>query len=108
MYDLTLTHTNTDIPIADTLSRKFLSETYPQLSAGMDLNVHMVVSNSRISSRRMVEVKTATQADPQMKVVMQLVQDCRPEIRKSCPAGKISWIDFTLTSLSDVRFTFCF
>ena len=91
-YDLTLTHIpGKDIPIADTLSRKFLSDTYPQLSAGMDLHVHMVVSSSRMSSRRMEEVKTATQADPQMKVVMQLVHDGWPESRKSCPTQALEY-----------------
>ena len=53
-YDLSLTHIpGKDIPNADTLSRKFVSFTYPQLSAGMDLHVYMIVSNSRMSSRRM-------------------------------------------------------
>ena len=80
-----------DIPNADTLSRKFLSDTFPQLLAGIDLHVHIVVANSRMSSRRMNEVKTAAQADPQMKVVMQLVHNGWPDIRKSCPTQALEY-----------------
>ena len=91
-YDLILTHIpGKDIPIADTMSKKFLSETYPQLSAGMDLLVHMVVSNNRMSSRRMDAIKTATQADPQIKVMMQLVHDGWPESWKLSPKQALEY-----------------
>ena len=62
-YDLTLTHImGKDIQIH--CHGSVLLDIHPQLSAGMDLHVHTVVSNNQMSNRRMDEIKTATQADP--------------------------------------------
>lgn len=57
----------------------------------MDLHVHMVVSNSRMSSRRMDEVTTATQADHQIKVVTQLVHDSWPTSWKLSPKQALEY-----------------
>lgn len=82
-YNTELTHIpGMDIPIANTLSRKFLPDTYLQLTEGMDLHVHTVISSLRMSGRRMEEARSATQADPQMKVLMNVIQYALPECRK--------------------------
>ena len=36
------------IPLADTLSRKYLPDTYPDLSKGLDMHVHSVVFNPSV------------------------------------------------------------
>ncbi|XP_062600865.1 uncharacterized protein K02A2.6-like [Saccostrea cucullata] len=91
-YDLKLTHIpGKDIPIADTLSRKFLPDTYPQLTAGMDLHVHTVMSSTRMSDRRLEEVRLATQADPQMKILMNIIHDGWPDKRKKCPSQALEY-----------------
>ncbi len=41
------------IPVADTLSRKFVSDTYPELAEGMDTHVHTVISSLPISDRKL-------------------------------------------------------
>lgn len=82
-YNTELTHIpGMDIPIANNLSRKFLPDTYLQLTEGMDLHVHTVISSLRMSGRRMEEARSATQADPQMKVLMNVIQYALPECRK--------------------------
>ena len=49
-YDLDIKHVSgRDIPLADTLSRKFLPDTYPELSEGLDLHVHTVFSTISVS-----------------------------------------------------------
>ncbi|XP_061167817.1 uncharacterized protein LOC133176762 [Saccostrea echinata] len=92
-YDLKLMHIpGKDIPIADTLSRKFLPDTYPQLTAGMDPHVHTVMSSSRVSDRRLEEVRLATQADPQMKILIIIIHDGWPEKRKKkCPSQALEY-----------------
>ena len=52
-----------DIPVADTLCRKFLSDTYPELTEGLNDNVHAVMSNLPISDRKMDMLRTATATD---------------------------------------------
>lgn len=52
------------------------------LPEGMDVHVHTVISSLRFSGRRMEEARSATQADPQMKVLMSVTQYAWPECRK--------------------------
>ena len=47
------------IPLADTLSRKYLPDTFPELSEGMDLHVHSVVSNLPFSDGKLQELVEA-------------------------------------------------
>ena len=63
-YDLDIKHVSgRDIPLADTLSRKFLPETYPELSEGLDLHVHTVFSTISVSDRKLEQVRQATRND---------------------------------------------
>ncbi|KAH3824519.1 hypothetical protein DPMN_126356 [Dreissena polymorpha] len=44
-YDMTLEHkAGTQIPLADTLSRHYMSDTYPELSEATNVHVHMVIA----------------------------------------------------------------
>lgn len=54
-----------DIPVADALSRKFLSDTFPELSDSMDALVHSVMSSIPISDTRLDESLVIMSADPQ-------------------------------------------
>ena len=49
------------IPVADTLSRRYVSDTYPELSKGMDLHVNTVLSSLPISDRKVREIKAHTE-----------------------------------------------
>ena len=60
-YDLDIKHVSgRDIPLADTLSRKFLPDTYPELSEGLDLHVHTVFSTISVSDRKLEQVRQVT------------------------------------------------
>ena len=73
-----------DIPVADTLSRKFLSDTYPELTEGLNDHVHAVMSNLPISDRKMDMLRTATATDVQMQKLKQTVLDGWPDTRSDC------------------------
>ena len=80
-YDIDIQYVRgSDIPVADTLSRKFLS-TYRR--AGWS-HVHAVVSNLPISDRKMDLLRTATAADIIMQKLKRLVLDGWPDTRSDC------------------------
>ncbi len=74
-----------NIPVADTLSRKFVADTYPELSEGMEAHVHTVMSNLPISDRKLQEIRENTNADPQLVILKQTILSGWPRDRKSCP-----------------------
>ncbi|XP_062569483.1 uncharacterized protein LOC134231536 [Saccostrea cucullata] len=74
--------------------KKFLKYLYGrevQLPAGMDLHVHTVMSSTRMSDRRLEENKSATPADPQMKMLQNIIHDGWPEKRKKCPSEALEY-----------------
>ena len=73
-----------DISVADTLSRKFLSDTYPELTEGLDDHVHALMSNLPISDRKIDMLRTATGTNVQMQKLKQTIQDGWPDIRSDC------------------------
>ena len=84
-YDIDIQYVRgRDIPVADTLSRKFLSDTYPELTEGLDDHVHAVMSNLPISDRKMDMLRTATATDVQMQKLKQTVLDGWPDTRSDC------------------------
>ena len=73
-----------DISVADTLSRKFLSDTYTELTEGLDDHVHAVMSNLPISDRKMDMLRKATATNVQMQKLKQTVLDGWPDTRLDC------------------------
>ena len=84
-YDIDIQYVRgRDIPVADTLSRKFLSDTYPEFTEELDDHVHAVMSNLPISDRKMDMLRTATATDVQMQKLKQTVLDGWPDTRSDC------------------------
>ena len=81
------------IPVADTLSRRYVSDTYPEISEGMDLHVH-VLSSLPISDRKMKEIKAHTEQDPQMDQLKQVMLKGWPEERHRCPEQVLDYWNF--------------
>ena len=75
-----------DIPVADTLSHKFLSDTYPEITEGMDVQIHAVMSSIPISDQKMETVRKATDTDVQMQELKRTVLDGWLDNRSDCPA----------------------
>ena len=64
-YNIVLHHLlGKGIPVADTLSRKFLPDTYPKLPEGMDLQVHTVLASLPVSDQRLEDSRSVTDNDP--------------------------------------------
>lgn len=85
-YDLEVVHLpGKDIPVADTLSRKYLPDTYPHLSDGMDVHVNMVMSSLPISDERLQEIQVATDRDEQLYTLKKTILEGWPDNRKQCP-----------------------
>ena len=87
-YDIELTHLpGKAIPLADTLSRKSLPDTYPHLSEGMDIQVHGVISNIPMSDQKMTLIRQHTESDSQLILLRKTILDGWPDNRKDCPAS---------------------
>ena len=96
------------IPVADTLSRNFVKSTSisGSLQEMMNAQVHLVVSNTCLSDRKMNEMKTATGKDPQMQLLAETILKGWPDAKRKCP-GEIAdyWnIRDELSVMEDVIF----
>ncbi|XP_063448166.1 uncharacterized protein K02A2.6-like [Mytilus trossulus] len=86
-YELDVVHLpGKCIPVADTLSRKFLSDTYPGLSDSFEAQVHMIFSSLPISDRKIKEIEKATLSDPQFDILKSVILEGWPQCRSECPA----------------------
>ena len=73
------------IPLADTLSRKFLPDTYPEICDGMDVQVHSIMTNIPISDQKMDMIRKSIESDTQMQSLKQTILDGWPENRTDSP-----------------------
>ncbi|XP_052797485.1 uncharacterized protein K02A2.6-like [Mya arenaria] len=101
-YDLDIKHyPSKQVPVADTLSRNFLNETFPELSQGMDMQVHMVMSHLPVSDRKLNELKDKTSQDETLVLLKQTILQGWPTSRKMCPSQILPFWNFRdeLTSI---------
>ena len=82
------------IPVADTLSRNFMPDTYKDLANGIEAHVHTVVSNAPVSDRKIKKIQEATQSDPQFQVLKNTILMGWPESRKDCPPTIIEYWNY--------------
>lgn len=85
-YNFTIVHRpGKDIPVADTLSRKSLSDQDMSLTEGMDIQVHTVYSSLPVSDSKLEEIRVETEKDPQFQKLQEVIQNGWPEEKKKCP-----------------------
>lgn len=72
------------IPVLDTLSRKSVSDTCPNLSESLEVQVNMVISNLPVSDRKLQEISMQTGQDEQLLVLKQVIFDGWPICWKQC------------------------
>lgn len=85
-YDKEIIHVSgKSIPVADTLSRNYLSDTYTELCDGMDVHVHSVISNIPIRGQKMDTIKSSVELDSEMQALKQIILIGWPEKRNECP-----------------------
>ena len=91
-YDLEVTFIpGTKIPVADTLSRKYLPNTYPKYSKGMDSHVHSILSQLPITDRKLDEIRIATANDLDLQALIKVIQHGWPEERRFCQPSLIEF-----------------
>lgn len=83
-----------EIPVPDTLSRKSLSDTYPSLSEGLDVQVNMVISSLPVSDRKLQEIKAQTEQDEQLSLLKKVIQDGWPVYRNQCQPEILDFWNF--------------
>ena len=86
-YDATVVHCpGKDIPLADTLSRKFLENNDSSISDCADVMVHMVMTILPSSDVWLRELPDALQKDLQVQALCATILSGEPDARKECPA----------------------
>ena len=84
-YDIQVKHlSGKQIPVADTLSRKFTSDTFPTLSESLECHVNVVMSCISVSDRKLQEIQQETEMDMQMCNFKRVIMDGWPEFKKQC------------------------
>ena len=73
------------IPVADTLYRKFLPDTHPKLAEGRDLHVHTVLASLPVSDKKLENIRSVTDNDPQLLTLQNVILSGCPESRKGSP-----------------------
>ena len=85
-YDLDVTFKpGSQIPVADTLSRNFVQDTFPEFAKGMNAHVHTILSSIPISDCKLEEVRRETELDEQLQLLRDTILDGWPDARNSCP-----------------------
>ena len=85
-YSFNLVHVPVkQIPVADTLSRKFLAQTMAELSQGIEAQVHLVHTNIPVSDKRLEQIRLSTQSDPQFQTLTKYILEGWPDSRTDCP-----------------------
>ena len=94
-YDLQLKHfPSKQVPVADTLSRHFVSDTFPELSQGMDTQVHMVMSNLPVSDRKMQELRVKTSQDETLVTLRDTILQGWSHSRNKCPVSLLPYFNY--------------
>ncbi|XP_056017382.1 uncharacterized protein K02A2.6-like [Ostrea edulis] len=94
-YDLDVIYIpGTKIPLANTLSRKHLPNSYPQYSKGMDSHVHSIISRVPITSRMLDDIHIATANDQDLQTLIKTILNGWPTERKSCDSSLIEFWNY--------------
>ncbi|XP_062610827.1 uncharacterized protein K02A2.6-like [Saccostrea cucullata] len=84
-YNLKLVHVpGKQIPVADTLSRKYLPHTMPELSKGIEAQLHLVHENMQVSDCRLEQIRLSTESDPQFQTLTKFILEGWPDLRRNC------------------------
>jgi hypothetical protein len=96
-YDIVVKHKpGKDIPVADTLSRLFLSNAAETdtIMSDFDYHVHAVMSHMPVSDRKFEQIKFNTHKDDQLMVLKEVILKGWPEKRNKCPHTVLNFWNF--------------
>nr|XP_023660029.1 uncharacterized protein K02A2.6-like [Paramormyrops kingsleyae] len=106
-YDFTIIHKpGKDVPVADTLSRKSLTDQDDSLREGMDMQVHTVYSSLPVSNAKLENIRKETENDLQLMVLKKTIKEGWPAVRRSCPQTIAEFWNHRdeLTQMNDILF----
>ncbi|XP_060582493.1 uncharacterized protein K02A2.6-like [Ruditapes philippinarum] len=106
-FDIEVVHfSGKSIPVADTLSRHFVKDTYPELSDGLDVHVHTVINSLPVSDGKLQDLRLSTQQDSQFQTLKQTIIDGWPESRHECPNSILEFWNHRdeLSTVNDIIF----
>lgn len=84
-YRLNIVHVpGKSIPVADTLSRKYLPAEIDDCQVDLDVHVHTVLKNLPISDRKMEQVREATNEDKDLHHVKSYLMEGWPDSKEQC------------------------
>ncbi|XP_070193833.1 uncharacterized protein [Littorina saxatilis] len=72
------------IPVADTLSRKFLPAEPDDVTEDLDAQIHCIVKNLPVSDEKMARIKKATAEDQSLVTVKSYIHNGWPDTRQQC------------------------
>ncbi|XP_062591098.1 uncharacterized protein K02A2.6-like [Saccostrea cucullata] len=85
-YSLHLTHVpGKKIPVADTLSRKYLPDTLPSISDDLEAQVHMISNSIPMSDACLDRIRYETAQDSQLVTLTSIILNGWPEHLAQCP-----------------------
>jgi hypothetical protein len=85
-YDLDVNYVSgKEILVADTLSRNFVTDTFPDLSKGMEAQIHSFMTNLPRSDRKLQEIKNESDCDEQFQLLRDVILQGWPENRRDPP-----------------------
>ena len=80
------------------MSRKFISETYPDMIEGLDEDVHAIISSYPVTDQKMEYICTETRADAQMQLLTKVIKDGWPDNRYECPKQLLDFWNYIETN----------
>ena len=91
-YSIDVIHkSGKDIPVSDFLSRSSLSDTFENLSAGLDLHVHAILQQLFVTEKRLEAVQQAILQDRQMQALQNMIVQGWPETRSACEQSVLEY-----------------
>jgi hypothetical protein len=73
------------IPLADTLSRKFLPDMHDDMSKDMEAQIHMVMKTLEISDHSLEAIREQISTDSQLVMLSKVILSGWPSSRTECP-----------------------
>ena len=91
-YSIDVIHkSGKDIPVSDFLSHSSLSDTFENLSAGLDVHVHAVLQQLFVTDKRLEAVQQAILQDRQMQALQNMIVQGWPETRSACEQSVLEY-----------------
>ena len=73
----------------------------PELSKGIEAQVHLVHENIQVSDRRLEQIRLSTESDPQFQTLTKYILEGWPESQRDCPSSIREYWNFNELSIEN-------